>query len=132
MIQKPINPQLIARIQELSAQLEEPLSEVAKLIREGGLKEYELTVNNGGDKFYYSGGLSNKKTFSQQELESEIVAILDQAYPKGVKIFMGMVYSPNRNIAQAIAQIVVQHRQRDRREVAGQLFALMAAFGQSD
>ena len=129
---KPINPQIITRIKELSAQLQEPLSEMAELIRESGSHDYELVVNKGGDKFYYSSALADRKTFSQHELEAELVTMLDQAYPRGVRVFMGMVYSPNRNVAQAIAHTVAEHRKRDRQEVASQLFALIAAFGQSD
>lgn len=123
-----VNPQTVAKLKELSIQLSPQLSEVVKLLRDMGLHEFEIGINSEGDSFHWSSGLIGQKTISQQQLETELIKILDNEYPMNVLMFMGMVYSPNRNVAQTIAEIVAEHRRRDRSQVASQLVALLAAF----
>lgn len=105
------------------------LAEVSKILRENGLHDFELNVG-GKNSFYWAGGLNMKRSPNQTQLEEELLSVLNREYQTEIVSFMGMIYNPNRNVAQAIANIVSTHRAKDRREVAGQLIALMAAFEQ--
>ena len=126
---RPINPQAAARLHSISSEIAPKLAEVAAILRENDLHEFEIGVSNT-DSFFWSGGLANKKAPSEQEVQDDILAILNIEYPKGVRTFMGMVYNPNLQVAQGLAKIVGLHRAKDRREVQGQLIALLAAFQQ--
>lgn len=124
-----IDPQLVAKIEQLSVELTPKLTEIVRLLRGANLQEFEILVG-GNDKFYWSGGFESKKTISQEQLEAELMQVLDQAYPGNTLMFMGMVYSPNRNLARAIAMMVAERRRRDRNEVMSQIIALLGAFQQ--
>ena len=129
MSEPQIDPQLVTKIEQLSVEITPKLTEIVRLLRGANLHEFEILVEKT-DKFYWSGGLDYKKTPSQGQLEVELMQVLDMAYPGNTLMFMGMVYSPNRNLAQALAQIVAEHRRRDRHEIMSQIFALIAAFQQ--
>ena len=124
-----INPQVIAKINDLSQQATPLLGQIAVLLRENNLHEFELSVD-GRESFFWSGGLENKQSPNEEELTNELQDILDQSFPRNILMFMGMIYNPNRQVARKIAEIVSMHRAKDRREVASQIMALLAAFQQ--
>lgn len=124
-----INPQVMEEINEISSKALPYLDKICKLLRENNLHEFEFNIDNK-DSFFWSGGLENKKSPNIEQTEKEVLDILNQAFPQNILMFMGMVYNPNRNVAKAIAEIVSLQRAKDRREVAGQIVAILAAFQQ--
>jgi len=124
-----ISQEAADKLHNLTIQAAPILAEISKILRDNGLFDFEVNVN-GRDSFYWSGGLRRKKSPRHEELAQEIQSILDQQYPGGILSVMGMIYNTNRNTAYAIANIVSTHRQKDKREIAGQIVALLAAFEQ--
>lgn len=124
-----ISQETADRLTNLTTQVAPFLAEISKILRDSGLYDFEVNVG-GKNSFYWSGGLDRKQSPNQDELEQEILTVLDQEYPGRILSVMGMIYNPNRNTAHALAKIVSTHRAKDRREVAGQIVALLAAFEQ--
>lgn len=124
-----ISQETADRLTSLTTQAAPFLAEISKILRDNGLYDFEVNVG-GKNSFYWSGGLDRKQSPNQDELAQQILTVLDQAYPGGILSVMGMIYNPNRNIAYEVAKIVSTHRAKDRREVAGQIVALLAAFEQ--
>jgi len=124
---KPLNQETADRLTSLTTQAAPFLAEISKILRENGLRDFELNVGNK-NSFYWSGGLDIKKSPNEDYLTEEILNILDNEYQQHIFSFMGMIYNPNRNVAQAIAKIVSMCRAKDRREVSSQIIALLAAF----
>ncbi len=124
---RKINQETADRLTNLTTQAAPLLAEISQILRDNGLQDFELNVG-GKNSFYWSGGFETKRSPNQGQLEEELLNILRQSYPQPIISFMGMIYDPNRIVAQAIANIVSMHRAKDRREVSGQIVALLAAF----
>lgn len=127
MSQNKIILQPSDKIAELANQAIPFLSEISKILRENNFHDFELNVGDK-DSFFWSGGLDNRVSPNQQELENQLFNILNNEYPQKVLSFMGMIYNPNRQLAQALAKMVSTSRAKDRREITGQLIALLKAF----
>lgn len=123
-----VHPDVVKKINELSTIAMPTLSMMASLLRGSKLTEFDLLVNDSGDRFHWSSGIGTKKPLNQSVLEAEILNVLNREYASEEVMLMGMVYSPNRAIAQEIAMIVAEQHRRDRREIENDISALLMAF----
>lgn len=127
----PLNQQKVDEINQLAATMSPGFTKLILLLREANVHEFEIGINNGADKFVWQDPQAVRPSPTQAQLTNELTAILDKQYNPGMFggfSFMGMIWNPNRAIAEEMAKKVAEYRARDRKEVEGQIQALLFAF----
>lgn len=129
-IQTKLDPKKVEEINTLVKQLAPGFAQLIVMLRAADIHEFDMDVN-AGDNLIWRDPQFTMPSPTQGQLLEELTAILNQHYPplNGFS-FMGMIWNPNRAVAETMAKIVADYRKRDRVQVEGQLLALLAAFKQ--
>lgn len=128
-VPRKIPESLDKEIQGHLAKVSPSLTALMGLLRNNGVHEFEITLNNGADKLEWNDGLTYVVTPTQEELTNELMAILDAAYPPTSGFsFMNMVWNPNRALAERMAKVVATFRERERQHVEREIVAILTAF----
>lgn len=128
---KQIDPEKLKEIQGLTAQMTPGFAKLVMLLRSANIHEFEIAVAGGADKMVWNDGKMVMPSPTEAQLTDELMHILDASYPplSGFN-FMGLIWNPNRAIAEKMAKTVAEFRRRDRAQVEAQILALLAAFKQ--
>lgn len=130
-MQQTIPHKNIEEMNQLVASLTPGFAKLVSLLRSSGVHDFEVLVPGGNDKLVWQDSSIEIASPNEAMLTDELMHILDQAYPpRGGFSFMGLIWNPNRAIAEKMAKTVSLFRKRDRAQVEAQIVALLAAFKQ--
>lgn len=127
----PLNQKKVEEVNQLVATLSPHISKLVILLREANVHEFEIGINNGADRLVWMNPEAVRPSPNQAQITDELTAMLDMQYHPGILggfTFMGMMWNPNRVMAEGIAKKVSEYRARDRKQVEGQIQALLLAF----
>lgn len=100
-----------------------------KFLRSSDIHEFEIIVDNGADKMVWSDGKVTYQSPTQTQLADELMRILDEAYPPNNGFsFMGLIWNPNRAIAEKMASVIAEFRRKDKQQLESQMIAITQAF----
>jgi len=121
----------IAEINKLTASIAPIINNLILMLRDAGIHEFDIGVANGAERLVWQDSKVTFHSPNEFQLTEEIMRILDEAYPPHSGFnFMGLIWNPNRAIAERMSKVISEFRKRDRSQIESQILGLLAAFKQ--